>query len=247
MFEFLAPLNINFSTHEAVIDLVDKVVSYLSTLSNSFQTRGTALQKFSEVIKVIFSAAGGDNPALPSSLINSHCATNLMMDELSKFYRVNIREEEKRPTKSSWTSNSAATSSYSTQRVLSYWCFSPGYAMRDLLAAGVRNLVLTSGTLSPIQSFTSELQVDFPISLQNTHVIDNHQVFVAIIKKTLTHRMLTSTYRTRNDYNLAQDIGNLLVRIAEICPGGLLVFFPSYVSMEGYIKKWEEMGQNFMR
>ena len=47
----------------------------------------------------------------------------------------------------------------SSGRTLSYWCFSPGYAMKDLVGAGARNLILTSGTLTPIDSFVAELQV----------------------------------------------------------------------------------------
>ncbi len=42
-------------------------------------------------------------------------------------------------------------------RVLSYWCFSPGHAMEDLKAHGVRSIILTSGTLSPLTSFVSEM------------------------------------------------------------------------------------------
>nr|XP_039264154.1 regulator of telomere elongation helicase 1-like [Styela clava] len=250
MFEFLAALSVNFTTHETIIDLVDKVVTYLSTLSNSFQTRGTALQKFSEILKIIFSAAGGQNPTLPSTLLNSNVATEMMMSELSKFYRVHIREDEVK-SKNSWggkqTFQTTTTESTGTQRTLSYWCFSPGYAMRDLLACGVKNLILTSGTLSPIESFTCELQVDFPITLQNTHVIDNHQVFVASLTKGLTGRRLESTYKTRGDYRLAQDIGNILIRMSRICPGGLLVFFPSYLAMEIYTKTWRELAPDIMR
>ena len=44
-------------------------------------------------------------------------------------------------------------------RTLSYWCFSPGHAMGDLMTHGVRSIILTSGTLSPLQSFSSELQL----------------------------------------------------------------------------------------
>ena len=44
-------------------------------------------------------------------------------------------------------------------RTLSYWCFNPGHTMRELAEQGVRSIILTSGTLSPIDSFTSELQL----------------------------------------------------------------------------------------
>lgn len=44
-------------------------------------------------------------------------------------------------------------------KVLSYWCFSPGCSMRELLRQGVRTLILTSGTLAPVSSFALEMQM----------------------------------------------------------------------------------------
>ena len=60
---------------------------------------------------------------------------------------------------------------------LSYWCFQPGMAMRALLATGVRSVLLTSGTLSPLASFAAELQVPFRVQLENPHVIAREQVW----------------------------------------------------------------------
>ncbi len=59
---------------------------------------------------------------------------------------------------------------------LSYWCFQPGMAMRALQALGVRSILLTSGTLSPLGSFVQELQLPFPVQLENPHVISPQQV-----------------------------------------------------------------------
>lgn len=59
---------------------------------------------------------------------------------------------------------------------LSYWCFSPGVSMRQLAAMHVRSVLLTSGTLSPLDSFAHELQLPFRISLENPHVVEPSQV-----------------------------------------------------------------------
>ena len=59
---------------------------------------------------------------------------------------------------------------------LSYWCFQPGMAMRQLVALGVRSVLLTSGTLSPLASFAHELQIPFRVQLENPHVIEPCQV-----------------------------------------------------------------------
>ena len=52
-------------------------------------------------------------------------------------------------------------------------------AMRALLATGVRSVLLTSGTLSPLASFAAELQVPFRVQLENPHVIAPQQARLA--------------------------------------------------------------------
>lgn len=51
----------------------------------------------------------------------------------------------------------------------------PGLAMQMLARCKIRSFLLTSGTLSPLSSFAAELQLDFPIVLENPHVIDDSQ------------------------------------------------------------------------
>lgn len=48
------------------------------------------------------------------------------------------------------------------QRTISYWCFNPGIALRELMNRGIHCMLLTSGTLSPLGSFTAELQLYVP-------------------------------------------------------------------------------------
>lgn len=59
--------------------------------------------------------------------------------------------------------------------VLSYWCFNAALAMRALADLGVRSIVLTSGTLAPLNSFAAELGLPFPITLENPHVVPSSQ------------------------------------------------------------------------
>nr|KAG5688345.1 hypothetical protein BaRGS_027887 [Batillaria attramentaria] len=70
------------------------------------------------------------------------------------------------------------------ERILSYWCFSPGYSMKDLMAHGVKSIILTSGTLSPISSFTMEMQVyaidDFYEKINDPKL--NGAVFMAVCR-----------------------------------------------------------------
>ena len=53
-------------------------------------------------------------------------------------------------------------------------CLNPGvgfYFVREENGSP-HSLILTSGTLSPMKSFESELMIDFPIQFDNSHVID---------------------------------------------------------------------------
>lgn len=44
-------------------------------------------------------------------------------------------------------------------RTLSWWCFNPGIAMLEFAQLRVRSIILTSGTLSPLDSFALELKL----------------------------------------------------------------------------------------
>ena len=60
---------------------------------------------------------------------------------------------------------------------LNFWCLNPGVAFR-CVGDIVRSIILTSGTLSPLSSFQSELGVSFKIQLEANHVIQKNQVFI---------------------------------------------------------------------
>jgi len=55
--------------------------------------------------------------------------------------------------------------------VLCLWCMNPSISFAPLAAAS-RCVILTSGTLSPMDSFESELGVSFPLRLEANHVIN---------------------------------------------------------------------------
>jgi hypothetical protein len=51
--------------------------------------------------------------------------------------------------------------------------------MAGLREMPLRSVLLTSGTLSPLESFAHELQLGFKYTLENPHVINPEQVGVA--------------------------------------------------------------------
>ncbi len=58
---------------------------------------------------------------------------------------------------------------------LNFWCLNPAVAFLELKES-LHSVVLTSGTLSPMASFSSELDVRFQLQLEASHVIDRRQV-----------------------------------------------------------------------
>jgi len=123
---------------------------------------------------------------------------------------------------------------------LHYWCFCPGIALEQLLELSVRSVLLTSGTLSPLDSYAGELRIPFPVRLENGHVITaREQAFIATLGVGPRGEVLSSSFQRRGEEGYVSDLGESLIRIARVVPGGMLVFFPSYGVMDQCVRKWK--------
>ncbi|GAX78033.1 hypothetical protein CEUSTIGMA_g5475.t1 [Chlamydomonas eustigma] len=147
-----------------------------------------------------------------------------------KGYRFHVRMEK------SWGQDKLPTPT------LSFWCFIPGMAFRMLRHLGLKSIILTSGTLAPLESFAHELQLPFPIRLQNPHIIKPSQVWVGVVPLGPSGHVLNSSYQSRDDVGYKDDLGNCIVNFARTVPDGLLVFFASYVVLEKCIEHWKAKG-----
>ncbi|XP_031740572.1 Fanconi anemia group J protein homolog isoform X2 [Cucumis sativus] len=126
---------------------------------------------------------------------------------------------------------------------LSLWCLNPAVVFRDISDLSL-SVILTSGTLSPMNSFSSELGVQFGTSLEAPHVIDvESQVWPAVISTGPGNYPLNGSYKTADGYAFQDALGKSLEEIFFIAPGGCLVFFPSYKLMEKLQNRWSETGQ----
>jgi hypothetical protein len=68
------------------------------------------------------------------------------------------------------------------RRLLHWWCLNPAAGFRAL-SAEARAIVLTSGTLSPLDSFASELGVPFPVMLEARHVLLPNRVLARTVAR----------------------------------------------------------------
>ncbi|CAE5958086.1 unnamed protein product [Arabidopsis arenosa] len=125
----------------------------------------------------------------------------------------------------------------------SLWCMNPSVVFKDLADLSL-SIILTSGTLSPMNSFSSELGMQFGTCLEAPHVIDpNMQVWAGAISSGPGNFPLNASYKTADAYAFQDALGKSLEEICSIVPGGSLVFFPSYKLMEKLCTRWHETGQ----
>lgn len=79
---------------------------------------------------------------------------------------------------------------------LCFWCLHPGVAF-SRVTAKTHSVILTSGTLAPIESFASELGTLFDVRLEANHVIDKSQVLVACVSHATNGMNVISVVLTR--------------------------------------------------
>ncbi|XP_008072828.1 regulator of telomere elongation helicase 1 [Carlito syrichta] len=226
IFELFAEAQITFQTKGCILDSLDQIIQHLAGRAGVF-TNTAGLQKLADIIQIVFSV---DSPeGGPSSLAGLGVLQS---------YKVHIHPDtsHRRTAQRSDAWGSAATRKQG--KVLSYWCFSPGHSMRELLRQGVRSIILTSGTLAPVSSFALELQIPFPVCLENPHVISEHQIWVGVVPKGPDGAQLSSAFNKRFSEECLSSLGKALGNIARVVPHGLLVFFPSYPVMEKSLEFW---------
>ncbi|XP_063484562.1 Fanconi anemia group J protein isoform X3 [Symphalangus syndactylus] len=125
--------------------------------------------------------------------------------------------------------------------VLNFWCLNPAVAFSDINGK-VQTIVLTSGTLSPMKSFSSELGVTFTIQLEANHVIKDSQVWVGTIGSGPKGRNLCATFQNTETFEFQDEVGALLLSVCQTVSQGILCFLPSYKLLEKLKERWLSTG-----
>ncbi|OAG29363.1 DNA excision repair protein ERCC-2 [Nematocida sp. ERTm5] len=139
--------------------------------------------------------------------------------------------------------------SYSVyEPVLHLSCLDSSIAMKHVFS-GYNNVIITSGTLSPISIYPRLL--DFtPIKSVEIDVSSKRGLHALIVTKgsdQMTLAMdgsnaLSSTFSLRAEPAVVRNYGNLLLEMSMSVPDGLVCFFPSYKYMEEAVAAWTESG-----
>ncbi|KAL9238088.1 hypothetical protein vseg_012561 [Gypsophila vaccaria] len=125
----------------------------------------------------------------------------------------------------------------------SLWCLNPGVIFKGISELSM-SVILTSGTLSPMNSFSSELGIPFGTLLEAPHVINvESQVWASVLSTGPQHYPLNASYKTADTFAFQDAVGKSLEELFRVIPGGALVFFPSYKLMDKLCKRWRQTGQ----
>lgn len=227
IFELLGKAEIRDHNQMSVITLFENLIQYLSCASASpFQKKGIGLQKIVDLLNVVFSGT-----------------THAYKERVKLCYKVHIQVEDKKNNKKTDTWGVLKTASTrNSERVLSYWCFSPGFGMKQLLDQNVRSIILTSGTLAPLKPLISELGIPIGVLLENPHIVKENQICVKIIGQGPDSTQLNSNYQNRDNPKYISSLGRTILSFSRVVPDGLLVFFPSYPIMNKCQEMWQAEG-----
>uniref|UniRef100_A0A8C6UWU7 Regulator of telomere elongation helicase 1 n=1 Tax=Neogobius melanostomus TaxID=47308 RepID=A0A8C6UWU7_9GOBI len=228
IYELLERAHLNYSTKTPVYEALEQISGYLAGQQGVFlNTNG--LQKLADIIQLVFCGEPAEKDR------------TLLMQANTAHFKVHIHRDQVSKKKSAdpWASSAPKKQG----NILSYWCFSPGFSMQELANQGVRCIILTSGTLSPLSSFTSEMRIDFPIRLENDHVIQRDQIFVSVIQRGPDEVQLTSAFDRRFLPENMASLGSTVANLSRVVPYGLLVFFPSFPLMTKTLEFWRDKGQ----
>uniref|UniRef100_A0A0E0C458 Helicase ATP-binding domain-containing protein n=1 Tax=Oryza meridionalis TaxID=40149 RepID=A0A0E0C458_9ORYZ len=263
IYEFLSELNITSETSKKLIDTIDGAsllleealsvtlvehIEFLITIDNCLPVHAKQLSVCIFPAHLGNSAETGPGMKAKATV----CRLETIRDILdiifrgggqshAKYYRFHVNESQQ-------NSGDALKVLGKVSRTLSWWCFNPGLAMEEFLKLGVRSIILTSGTLSPLDSLALELNLEFPVRLENPHVIASDQIWVGVVPVGPSGHPLNSSYRTRETLKYKQELGITIgrqlrtpnINFARIVPDGLLVFFPSYSMMDKCINCWKD-------
>ena len=83
-----------------------------------------------------------------------------------------------------------------------------------------------------MDSFETELMCKFPLQVENGHVIDKEQAMISVLTHGVTGKEFNFQYKMRESEEQIIELGNTVIRIAKVTPGGILLFFSSYNQLE---------------
>jgi len=125
--------------------------------------------------------------------------------------------------------------------ILNLYCMDASIAMRPVFER-FQSVVITSGTLSPLDIYPKMLDFHPVISASFTMTLARQCILPMIVAKGNDQVALTSKFEARDDTAVIRNYGSLLAEMVACVPDGVVCFFTSYLYMENVVAAWYEQG-----
>ncbi|GJD05996.1 TFIIH basal transcription factor complex helicase XPD subunit [Galdieria sulphuraria] len=123
--------------------------------------------------------------------------------------------------------------------VLQLACLDASLAMMPVTRK-FRNVIITSGTLSPLDFYPRMLNFRAAITASFNMSLNRRCVLPLIIGMGENRVLLTSKFNQRGELQVPKSYGRILIEISKLVPDGIVGFFPSYEYMELALDVWKE-------
>jgi len=213
-------------------DVYMKLLGFCTELAAT-QNRGEFLTLMFQTFTMIFQfIATQKQTKFTSPFSHSYPAIAYTIDDFKLLLHDDVEEplDEKKKAKK-------AKGEY---RSLKAFCFNPGLSFIVLETKKPRSIILTSGTLCPMDALEKDLKINFEIKLVQGHIINDDQVLLQIVTRDHSKSLFNFNYANRDNAKQLKSLGNLISEICAVTPGGVLVFFCSYVMLNKCFNSWKE-------
>jgi len=112
------------------------------------------------------------------------------------------------------------------------------------IVKSARAVILTGGTMSPLQSYITALLPDVPqdqVRIHSfQHIIPRENLVVSTLGRGPSGREMIFDFTRREDAQVIEELGRAIVGLAGLVrEGGVVVFVPSYRYLDQLFKAWE--------
>ncbi|KAH9986710.1 helicase C-terminal domain-containing protein [Russula vinacea] len=128
---------------------------------------------------------------------------------------------------------------------IKYQSLNPAPQFRAVVDAA-RSVILAGGTMSPMSDFTSQLFPHLPSSrialFSCDHITSESNLRTLIVPRGPQGSELNFKFSNMENGDQLLELGQIVANFARIVPGGMVVFLPSYRTLEKVKNLWDEKG-----
>jgi len=104
------------------------------------------------------------------------------------------------------------------------------------------SVVITSGTLSPMELYPKLLQFSPRVSESFNMSTFRTNILPLIISRGSDQLAVSTRFEDRGDIGVVRNYGSMLIELCASIPDGVVAFFTSYTYMESIVSEWDGMG-----